>query len=201
MSDSKDLKELLDRLKSETAPGKEDARDAGLPGPALPGPAPQPRRFQAYRDKEPAPRAYRAPEPRVEAAEERPDHTFSENKETMLFGMLAGLVAALGGVLAGLEYLVLAGSVVFSVFALLLAVMLLRVTLLPRRRGQDTPGLTERVDALSRRVEMLSSRAAVSGTPEAAGSAGPRDRELEQKVEELRVLVKGLAKALHEGDK
>lgn len=196
MSGTKDLKDLLDRLKSEVVPVAEEPRDAGLPAAAHPA-----RRFQAYRDKEPAQRAYRAPEPRAEASAERSDHSFSENKETMLFGMLAGLVAALGGVLAGLEYLVLAGSVIFSVFALLLAALLLRVSVLARRRGQDAPGLTERVDALSRRVETLSSRAASSGAPGAAQAAGPRDRELEQKVEELRTLVKGLAQALKEGDK
>lgn len=196
MSGTKDLKDLLDRLKSEVVPVREEPRDSGFPA------APQPaRRFQAYRDREPAQRAYRTPEPRTEAPAERTDHAFSENKETMLFGMLAGLVAALGGVLAGLEYLVLAGSVIFSVFALLLAALLLRVSVLARRRGQDAPGLTERVDALSRRVETLSSRAASHAAPESAQAAGPRDRDLEQKVEELRTLVKGLAQALKEGDK
>lgn len=194
MSDTKDLRDLLDRLRSETGPlppetgavsepaqdgSSRPARSWGKPGAA----------FKQYRLPE-AGTAHSAPVNPV----------WSENKEIMLFGMLAALVAALGGILAGLEYLVVAGAAVFSMFALVLSLALLRVTFIATRRGPEGAGLAERVDALSKRVELLSSRAAAA-VPRAQGGAPASDRELEQKVEELRVLMRSLAKAVEGSNK
>jgi len=194
MSDTKDLKDLLDRLRSETGPLPPESVPAGEPGQADP-----PRPARTWGKPAPGFKPYRLPE--AGAAHSAPvNPAWSENKEIMLFGMLAALVAALGGILAGLEYLVVAGAAVFSMFALVLALALLRVTFITTRRGPEGPGLAERVDALSKRVELLSSRAAAV-VPRAQGGAPASERELEQKVEELRVLIKSLAKAVESSNK
>ena len=194
MSDTKDLKDLLDRLRSETGPLPRETTAESDP---LPEGAARPAR--AWGKPAPGFKPYRLPE--AAASHSAPVNlAWSENKEIMLFGMLAALVAALGGILAGLEYLVVAGAAVFSMFALVLSLALLRVTFIATRRGPEGPGLAERVDALSKRVELLSSRAAAE-VPRAQGGAPAADRELEQKVEELRVLIKSLAKAVEGSNK
>lgn len=195
MSDTRDLKNLLDRLRSETGPvppevpGKRDFPEAERPRqtPAWTKPSGV---YRPYRPQEPA-SGYGAPPNAVNAA----NPAWSENKETMLFGMLASLILSLGGILAGLEYLVVAGAAVFSMFSLVMCLTLLRVVLVSTRRQPESQVLAERVDALSRRVETLSSRAVSAGGASQNGG-GARDRELEQKVEELRVLIKSLAKAV-----
>ncbi len=184
MSGTKDLKDLLDRLKGEVGP---------LPEPEPPPAAAAQRAFQPGAGRQDRLlRAERAPEPRVSDGPH--DLVWSENKESILFGMLSTLTAALGGVLAGLDYLALIGAVFFALFSLVMVLALLRVCMNFKRGGEVSVGLGDRVDALSRKVEMLSSRAASGGGGPVP--AGGRDRELEQKVEELRVLVKSLTKAV-----
>ncbi|MDO8806538.1 MAG: hypothetical protein Q7R35_19165 [Elusimicrobiota bacterium] len=207
MSDTRELKDLLDRLKGEVGPlpqaqperGWGEAAQFGEQPPAA-APAQQALRSAAGRTDRYAARPYRAQE--QPASSGGPENlVWSENKESMLFGMLASLTAALGGILAGLDYLVLTGAVFFSFFSMVTLLALFRFSLNSRRAVVEAAGLADRVDALSRKVEMLSSRAA-SGDGVSVSAASPdRERELEQKVEELRVLVKTLAKAVNGGDK
>lgn len=209
MSGTEDLKNLLDRLKDEVGPLPEPpARPATPP---RQGAASQERFQPRSRDTEaprPVPRqdfAFRAHRP--EAQRDLPEVqspgslAWSENKETTLFGMLTGLIAALGGVLAGLDYLVLIGGVVFMLFSFMLLLSLFGYYLNFRRRSPDAHGLAERVDALSRKVEMLSSMAASAGPRSYAAGSPDRDRELEHKVEELRVLVRTLSRAVEQQNK
>lgn len=187
MSGTKDLKDLLDRLKGEVGP---------LPEPEAPQPAPAPRGLQSVAPRpERSGRPERAQEPRL-FSDGPQNPAWSENKESMLFGMLSTLTAALGGVLAGLDYLALIGAVFFALFSLLMLLALFRVCLPYGRGAHEAPGLADRVDALSRKVEMLSSRAAFPGGGPASSGGHGKERELEQKVEELRVLVKSLTKAV-----
>jgi Flp pilus assembly protein TadB len=118
----------------------------------------------------------------------------------MLFGALAALITLLGGVLAGLDYLVLIGAVVFMLFSFMMLLYLFGHYLNSRRGSTANSALAERVDGLSRKLEALSAKA-VSG----AGSSYPgehqdKERELEHKVEELRMLVKTLAKSVERQD-
>lgn len=194
MSDTKDLKNLLDRLKSEVGP---------LPPPAeeeLHAEARQPRGEAAAPRREAAVRPYRLPEWRAGDKEVVSNPAWAENKESMLFGMLAALIISLGGILSGLDYLVRIGAAVFSLFSLVMCLTLFRACFLSRHRAPEQQGLAERVDALSRRVELLSAKAVSGGAGQRAPGAAP-DRELEQKVEELRVLVRSLAKAVESDNK
>lgn len=194
MSDTKDLKYLLDKLKSEVGPLPQ-GREAGGGGlasmaerPALP---PARRREGAYRPYQPHSDIPAAPERHLNPA-------WSENKEIMLFGMLASLVAALGGMMEGFGYLVAIGSALFALFSLVTCVVLLRISLFANRHAPADTALTERLDFLSKRVETLSSRS-VSPGADSYGAVPGRDAELEHKVEELRVLVKSLSKAIEAG--
>ncbi|MEK7721840.1 MAG: hypothetical protein AAB359_05575 [Elusimicrobiota bacterium] len=187
MSGTKDLKDLLDRLKGEIGPLPEieAPRAAAVQRALQPGAGRQERFNRPDRAQE-----RRAPS----GGPQRP--VCNENKESMLFGMLASLTAALGGILAGLDYLALIGSLFFSFFSLVMLLALFRFYLNSRRADGEVPGLSERVDALSKKVEMLSSRAVSGGGGLFSAGSPDRERELEQKVEELRVLVKTLAKAV-----
>lgn len=189
MSGTKDLKDLLDRLKGEVGPQPrfETSQAAQVQRAPQPGAGRQDRFSRPERVQE-----QRLPSPGSQ------NPVWSENRESILFGMLATLTAALGGILAGLDYLVFIGAVLFSCFSLVMALTLFRTCLNFRRGGGGPSGLAERVDALSRKVEMLSSRAAPGGgSSHTAGSPDrEREQELEHKVEELRVLVKSLTKAV-----
>jgi hypothetical protein len=120
---------------------------------------------------------------------------WSENKETMLFGILASLVAILGGILAGHEYLMLVGTMSFLLFTLITVLTLLGYYFNFRRENPEDRSLAERVDQLSRRLEALSVKSPFRQSYNLPG-AQVKDMELEQKVEELRTLVKSLAKAV-----
>jgi len=126
---------------------------------------------------------------------------WSENKEVMLFGMLTSLVAALGGVLSGLDYLVLIGAVVFMLFSFMMLLALFGQYLNSRRSAEAGGPLADRVEALSRRVETLSSKAVFSGGSAYSEAGTPYERELERKVEELRVLVKSLSGSVEGRDR
>ncbi|MDA8243768.1 MAG: hypothetical protein M0025_06565 [Elusimicrobia bacterium] len=189
MSGSEDLKDLLDRLKDEVGPLPEEpapAQRQAAPRPALqPRPAPAPERFFRAR----------RPEPRPQPAAAPANPVWSENKEAMLFGLLTSLIAVFGGILSGLGYVVLIGAVAFLLFACLMALALYAYYLNFRGPAREDRGLAERLDALSRRVEALSSMA-VSGGSSAPDAPFPeKERELERKVEELRVIVKTLARS------
>ncbi|PKM98684.1 MAG: hypothetical protein CVU79_02175 [Elusimicrobia bacterium HGW-Elusimicrobia-3] len=207
MSGTKDLKDLLERLKGEVGPLPADRLSEdrfsepgqpepyGRPSASRPGPLPAGVRREGIN------RPYRLPEGRPESSDKLSGTAWAEIKETILFGMLGSLTAALGGVLAGFEYLVIAGISIFSLFSLVMAVAISRLVLNWQRPAQDSNGLVERVDALSKRVEVLSSRAVSGGVHTQPQSGGGGDRELEQKVEELRTMVKSLSKAIEGGNK
>lgn len=210
MSGSEDLKRLLDRLKDEVGPVPEPPQRAE----AAPRPdqAPRPARYPA-----------RQPAPEWEVPRQRPEQVFrphrpeaqrdqgeqslpanlawSENKETVLFGMLTSLIAVFGGILAGMDYLVLIGAVAFLLFSCVMLLFLFGYYLNFRLRSHGDRGLAERVDALSRKVETIGTMTASAGSRAYQACAPDKERELEHKVEELRVLVKTLARAVDQQDR
>jgi hypothetical protein len=201
MKEQNELGDLLDRLKGEvrrppgpSLPEPEELRNQPGPRPVeLIGPAsashpPKPERFQA---------PTRPEHHRLEHSQ-APDGAnviWSENKETMLFGVLASLIAILGGILAGLDYVTLIGSVSFMLFSFMTVLALFGYYLNFRKKNSEEGVLGERVEQLSRRLEALAAKGSAS-YPQAASGARVRDKELEQKVDELRMLVKSLAKII-----
>lgn len=204
MSGTEDLKELLDRLKGEVGPLP--------PAEETPPYAPRredPRPLEAQPAERPVDRENgfaRFGRPHRPEAQRDPvqgsglNLVWSENKETMLFGVLASLIISLGGVLSGLEYLVLIGAVFFVLFALVMFLALFGYYLSFRRRAVPDQALAARLEALTRKVETLGSRS--TGPGPALFSAGPeKERELEHKIEELRVLVKSLSRAVEQNNR
>lgn len=205
MSGSEDLKKLLEKLKDEVGPLPE------LPSPLAspprqdqgPRPARYPARPPAAEWENPRQRPEQLFRPhRPEAQREHADHlmpanlAWSENKETVLFGMLTSLIAVFGGIMAGMDYVVLIGAVVFMLFSFVMLLFLFGYYLNFRARSPESRGLAERVDALSRKVETVSGMAAAGGARAYQAASPEKERELEHKVEELRVLVKTLARAV-----
>jgi len=191
MSGTDDLKELLNRLKEEVGPLPPAAPPRGPERSQAPRPRPEALRPRPERFSRPDAHTDRGGDSPYQSAREL---SWRENKEIILFGILSSLIAALGGVLAGLDYLVLTGAVIFSLFSALLLLSLFR-----QQRGSpeaDATGLQVRVDALARKIEALSqSGATFQGGGRAVGESG-RELEMERKVEELRVLFKSLSKAV-----
>ena len=189
MKNKNELKDLLDRLKGEV--GGASAYGPARPKEASPDSfenAPRPERPRA-----PGRSGFQRPDDGPEGA----DIIWSENKETMLFGMLVSLLAILSGVLAGIGYLMLTGAVAFLLFALVTALMLFGHYMNFRREGPEDMSLTGKVDRISRRLELLSAEM-LSGRPRSNTGAPVNDIELERKVEDLRILVKSLAQAVEE---
>lgn len=196
MSDSKELKDLLERLRKEAGPAPARAPQAApVPGPEARPQAAQP--APARRNAAPAFRAWPQEPARhrhgdndFRAAESK--STWGENREAFLFGLFSSLLVALGGALSGFEYMALVGCCCFAVFAAVMA-----LALYGHSRGASVPaasnGLAERVEALSHKVEALAGKAAPAAVQQAAQ---PDSRELEKKVEELRVMVRSLAKVV-----
>lgn len=196
MSGTRDLRRLLDLLRTEVGPvPAERAAESGLEPPRRQF-SQRPAQPPAERPHVQPGRPYRPPEPAAWQPERHYNSAWGENKETILFGLLTSLIAALGGVLAGLDYLVMTGTAAFGFFSLVMGIMMLRHSA-PARRAPDDKALTERLDALSKRVETLSSRAVSGGGRYTVASADP---ELERKVEELRVMVKSLSRAVDAGN-
>jgi len=185
MSGTEDLKNLLDRLKDEVGPLPPET--APLPRAARPAERPLPPQVSGYG-------RFQRPHRPESGASGGTNLIWSENKETMLFGVLASLILSMGGILAGLEYLVLVGAVFFMLFSLVMFLALFGYYLNFRRRGPGDSELAARVDALSRKVEMLSFRAA-GGAQEHSASGSERERELEQKVEDLRGRMKNMSRS------
>jgi hypothetical protein len=202
MKKESELRGLLDRLKGEVrrSPGpglppvEERARREDLPS-AAPGMALQ---------SPPRPEKY-VPVPHMDF--QRPEHcrvpassnmVWSENKEAMLFGVLASLAAMLGGILAGIGYVILAGAVSFVLFSFVMVLTLFGYYLNFRKNNSDEGRLENRVEQLSRRLESIAVKN-LSGPSYAPAGSGVKDRELDRKVEELRTLVRSLAKAVEKG--
>lgn len=161
MKSSDDLKNLLDRLKDEVGPLPQAQPEAEAAPAEKPRRTPQlfsrgarPQQFPSGARAAPfaagertsqfaADRQERFSRPgapseqRAAGAAQNP--AWSENKESMLFGMLASLAGALSGILAGFDYLVLIGTVVFALFSMVMLIALLRAALHQARRGGIPP--------------------------------------------------------------
>jgi hypothetical protein len=204
MKNENEIKDLLDRLRGEirTAPGSVPVPPAtghsSVPGPEKSrGPVPfsLPSRQGSYApSRAEFPRAERGYVP-VSA-----NIVWSENKEAMLFGVLASLAAALGGVLAGVDYLILAGTASFMLFSFVMVLTLFGYYLNFRRSGQVDGAVAVRLDQFSRRLESLEGENLSGRTNATVVGAHAGGKELEQKVEELRKIVKSLVKAVEGGE-
>ncbi|MBU2573377.1 MAG: hypothetical protein KKH28_04795 [Elusimicrobia bacterium] len=203
MNKVSELKALLDRLKGEVG----RASGPGLPPEPAPGYRSPVTRHQTPDTRHQSPvtshqsRFAMSARPEFPRPERPPapagaNLIWSENKETMLFGMLASLVAALGGILAALDYLILIGAVSFMFFSFIMVFTLFGYYRNFSGKSSGEAELTGRLDALSRKVESLVLCAGAAQS--SAGGFRGRDKDLEQKVEELRILVKSLAKAVEE---
>ena len=183
MSGTDDLRDLLDRLKDEVGP-LPAAKPAASP--AMPAAVP------AGRELPPARRFVREGFSGQDEPRHSGDTAWRDDREAVFFGLMASLVAALGGVLGGLDYLAAAGTASFAIFSAVMA-----YGLFARFRGGGaglTPDLQARLDLLARRVDALASRP--SGHSGGSGPRGPADPETERKLEELYALFRSLSKAV-----
>jgi len=168
MSGTDDLKNLLDRLKDEVGPMPEPVSRPAVRRPVraftdeIPPAAPARPRLDRFS---------RPSRPEFRHEEREPQASgnviWSENKETMLFGVLTSLIAALGGVLGGIDYLVVIGAAGFVLFSLVTLLALSGHILNSLRHGPAPAGLPDRGDALPKKPEPFAPR---GGAPRAGGT-------------------------------
>lgn len=110
---------------------------------------------------------------------------WSENKETLLFGMLVSLILVSIGTLSAREYIILTGTISFMLFSMLSFLAFFRYILVASKRDGSSAEILAKIDFLEKKIEYLSK-----------GATNSDDRkyvELEDKIEELKVIVKTLS--------
>lgn len=186
-----DLARMLGRLREETPEVERKTRPAAAPVPA-PSFRPAPGPGITSRGRRPL-----AEPPADQPAPHHGSLIWSENKETLIFGLLISVLASALGVIGGYPYLVLFGSVSFMLFAIASFLMLVGYYFNSRRRGATEFGVNEKIERLRRKIEALEMRppggASFSGAPVPEGA---REKELDRKIEELRAIVRTLSKAV-----
>lgn len=189
-----ELDALLDRLREEvgTLPVKGPATAAATR--RAPESAEPSRQRVSERFSPPRPR----PAAHAQRREESPpgasgDAAWRENKEIILFGLLCSLIAVMVGVLSGSNYLILTGTVTFTLVSAALLLALFARQFGPARRPASPGSLAQRLAFLSGKVEALS-RGGFPAPGTVDEDADPE--ELEREVAELREEVENLAQTL-----
>lgn len=111
---------------------------------------------------------------------------WSENKETLLFGLLVSVIMTSIGVLSKIDYIVLAGVISFVLFSIVSFLAFFRYILSSSEKNKRISEISEKIDFLERKIELMSKNLGV-GT-----SGNEKYYELEGKIEELRAIVKTL---------
>jgi len=115
----------------------------------------------------------------------------SDDKEIVLLGILSSIIVIIIGALASMGYLIAVGSAGFIISILVMARAVFYYVYEVKKTGSGGGGkeLAERINSLENR--MVSLKSSSSGRD----ISGERSRELEEKIEELRSIVKSLTKA------
>lgn len=193
MAEQNDFKDLLKKLKSEVRPfyeGGSVKRPSPEAGP-LDVPAP------SSEEKKPAAANPAAQErsypPRAEKTAAngrgREDH-----REIILLGVLCSIIAVIIGVVVPVNYLTVVGSIGFAICLLAMAWQVIPNSSFKSKAGAET---LDKIQELSERVSMIERKLSVmkTGYP-GLDVSKTRAHDLDEKIEELRVLVKSLAKTV-----
>lgn len=115
---------------------------------------------------------------------------WSENKETLLFGMLASIIVIVIGLISSAEYITFAGVISFLLFAVITFITFYKYILVSVSKSQIPKDLIDRIEVLERKVQYFSSKKGGSISDE-------KISEIEGKVEELKVIVKTLLQSIN----
>jgi hypothetical protein len=119
---------------------------------------------------------------------------WSENKETVLFGIMASVLVILAGIIASTDYLVLVGAVGFLLFVFIMFLLMFYYAA-SLRKGKET---NINVDNIDRRIDELERKISVLSYQKGSQMGWSKEKELEGKIEELRTIVKSISKSITE---
>ncbi|GAB4029665.1 MAG: hypothetical protein Fur0012_04330 [Elusimicrobiota bacterium] len=185
MKKNEDLKAMLEQLKLETSSAYETEAENSSP-------APRPEQSLAVYPSNPLPRPALKPSQtnRFVLPERGINPKFnmvwSENKEALLFGMLASVIVLLIGIFSEKEYVSMVGAVSFMLFSLVSFIAFFRYAL----TASSSPALdiSQKLLELERKVSSIGSYSPHGGISE------EKAREMEGKIEEIRSVIKTLSR-------
>jgi len=114
---------------------------------------------------------------------------WSENKETLLFSILSSIIIVLLGLLSSYEYLVVAGSISFILFSVLIFITFFKYIFVAYQKSKVSEDLINRISVLERKIDFISKKDFSSGQTQRYG-------EIESEVKELKSVVKTIINSL-----
>lgn len=118
---------------------------------------------------------------------------WSENKEFVLFSLLASVVLSIVGIISSVDYLTLVGAIGFLLSAIVIFLMMFNYAEAIKKKSPADVNMQARIDELSQKIE------SVNTGDYSVASFSPSDekfQEMEGKIEELRTIIKPLMKAM-----
>ncbi len=112
---------------------------------------------------------------------------WSENKEALLFGMLASIIVLLIGIFSDREYISMVGGVSFMLFSLVSFMAFFRYIVFASYAQRRNDDLIYKISELERKVSTFSNSS--------VSFDDRKIKELEDKVAELKAIVKTLSRA------
>lgn len=112
---------------------------------------------------------------------------WSENKETLLFAMLASIIVLLIGIFSEREYISMVGGVSFMLFSLVSFMAFFRYIMFASYAQRKDDDLIYKISELERKVSTMSNPSSFDDR---------KVKELEDKVAELKAIVKTLSRGL-----
>lgn len=184
MKKNEDLKAMLDQLKLETSSAYDTEAEAASP-------APRPEPSLPVHSASPLPRPALKPSQTnrfvlPERINPKFNMVWSENKEALLFGMLASVIVLLIGVFSEKEYVSMVGAVSFMLFSLVSFIAFFRYAL--TASSSPAPDISQKIMELERKISSSGSYSPHGGISE------EKAREMEGKIEEMRSVIKTLSR-------
>lgn len=118
---------------------------------------------------------------------------WSENKEIVLFSLLASAVLSIVGIISSVDYLTLVGAIGFLLASIVVFLLMFNYAGTVKKDGPSNDGLEMRIEELSQKMESMNVGEYSSNS---FSPSDERVQEMEGKIEELRTIVKSLMKAV-----
>jgi len=112
---------------------------------------------------------------------------WSENKETLLFGMLISVIVVILGIMVNTEYIIITGTISFILFSFISFLVFLRYITIISAQNKVPPDLRDRIDKVEDKIEALINNKNIY-------LSDNRNEELNEKIEELKTIIRTLVK-------
>ncbi|MEW6013494.1 MAG: hypothetical protein AB1602_08865 [Elusimicrobiota bacterium] len=107
---------------------------------------------------------------------------WSENKETLLFSLLASIIVIVVGLISSYEYLAVIGSVSFMLFSVLVFITFFRYVLVAYQKSKVPEDIINRINVIEKKIDYISKKE--------TGLGLGRSKDLENEVQEIKSVLK-----------